>query len=100
LFQLHSAKGESRVIWFSPDHGRTLPELALEEIEQVIATWMTQTEELGLRYPWVQVFENKGESLGCSQPHPRGQIWANSFIPTIVEKKDHHQQRYFEQRRS
>ncbi|HFQ4954403.1 UDP-glucose--hexose-1-phosphate uridylyltransferase [Vibrio vulnificus] len=100
LFQLHSAKGESRVICFSPDHSRTLPELALEEIEQVITTWMTQTEELGQRYPWVQVFENKGESMGCSQPHPHGQIWANSFIPTIVEKKDHHQQRYFEQHRS
>ncbi|HDY8051019.1 TPA: UDP-glucose--hexose-1-phosphate uridylyltransferase [Vibrio vulnificus] len=100
LFQLHSAKGESRVICFSPDHSRTLPELALKEIEQVITTWMTQTEELGQRYPWVQVFENKGESMGCSQPHPHGQIWANSFIPTIVEKKDHHQQRYFEQHRS
>ncbi|MGY0615170.1 UDP-glucose--hexose-1-phosphate uridylyltransferase [Vibrio sp. FJH11] len=97
LFQLHSAKGESRVICFSPDHSRTLPELSLKEIGQVITTWMEQTKELSQRYPWVQVFENKGESMGCSQPHPHGQIWANSFVPTLVTKKDQHQQRYFAQ---
>ncbi|WP_319535044.1 UDP-glucose--hexose-1-phosphate uridylyltransferase [uncultured Vibrio sp.] len=96
LFQLHSAKGESRVICFSPDHSRTLPELSLEEIGQVITTWMEQTQELSQRYPWVQVFENKGESMGCSQPHPHGQIWANSFVPTLVAKKDQQQQNYFE----
>ena len=95
LFQLHSAKGESRVICFSPDHSRTLPELNLEEIGHVITTWMEQTEELSQRYPWVQVFENKGESMGCSQPHPHGQIWANSFMPTLVAKKDQQQQHYF-----
>lgn len=95
LFQLNSATGESRVICFSPDHSRTLPELSLAEIGQVITTWMEQTEELSQRYPWVQVFENKGESMGCSQPHPHGQIWANSFIPTLVTKKDQHQQDYF-----
>ncbi|MGI9894875.1 UDP-glucose--hexose-1-phosphate uridylyltransferase [Vibrio natriegens] len=97
LFQLHSAKGESRVICFSPDHSRTLPELSVEEIGHVITTWIEQTEELSQRYPWVQVFENKGESMGCSQPHPHGQIWANSFVPTLVAKKDQQQQRYFAQ---
>lgn len=97
LFQLHSAKGESRVICFSPDHSRTLPELSVEEIGHVITTWIEQTEELSQSYPWVQVFENKGESMGCSQPHPHGQIWANSFVPTLVAKKDQKQQRYFAQ---
>ncbi len=100
LFQLHSAKGESRVICFSPDHSRTLPELNLEEIGHVITTWMEQTQELSQRYPWVQVFENKGESMGCSQPHPHGQIWANSFVPTLVAKKDQQQQHYFERHHS
>ncbi|WMN90259.1 UDP-glucose--hexose-1-phosphate uridylyltransferase [Vibrio parahaemolyticus] len=100
LFQLHSAKGESRVICFSPDHSRTLPELSLQEIGHVITTWMEQTQELSQRYPWVQVFENKGESMGCSQPHPHGQIWANSFVPTLVAKKDQQQQHYFERHHS
>ncbi|MGD8171366.1 UDP-glucose--hexose-1-phosphate uridylyltransferase [Vibrio sp. TRT 21S02] len=97
LFKMHSARGESRVICFSPDHSRTLPELESEEIGQVIHTWIEQTRELGADYPWVQVFENKGETMGCSQPHPHGQIWANSFLPTLVEKKDNHQKAYFEQ---
>lgn len=87
LFKLQSAKGESRVICFSPDHSRTLAELSHTEIEQVIATWIKETNSLSKRYPWVQIFENKGETMGCSQPHPHGQIWANSFIPTMVSKK-------------
>ncbi|NIY94303.1 galactose-1-phosphate uridylyltransferase [Vibrio diazotrophicus] len=95
LFKLHSAKGESRVICFSPDHSRTLAELSHTEIEQVIATWVRETNSLSKRYPWVQIFENKGETMGCSQPHPHGQVWANSFIPTMVSKKDHHQADYF-----
>lgn len=95
LFQLHSATGESRVICFSPDHSRSLPELSNNEIEQVIATWIDQTKQLSQDYPWVQIFENKGESMGCSQPHPHGQIWANSFVPTLVAKKDQQQRAYF-----
>lgn len=95
LFQLQSARGESRVICFSPDHSRTLPELSQQEISEVVSTWIEQSEELGAKYPWVQVFENKGEVMGCSQPHPHGQIWANSFVPTLVEKKDQNQQEYF-----
>jgi UDPglucose--hexose-1-phosphate uridylyltransferase len=47
----------------------------------VIDTWCEQTTELGAKYPWVQVFENKGAMMGCSMPHPHGQIWANSFLP-------------------
>lgn len=96
LFKLHSATGESRVICFSPDHSRTLPELSQQEITKIVETWIEQVSELGDKYPWVQVFENKGEVMGCSQPHPHGQIWANSFIPTLVEKKDLNQSKYFE----
>jgi len=100
LFKLHSAKGESRVICYSPDHSRTLAELSEQEIEKVISTWIDETNSLSKRYPWVQIFENKGETMGCSQPHPHGQIWANSFLPTMVAKKDQHQRDYFQQHRS
>ncbi|WP_231566699.1 galactose-1-phosphate uridylyltransferase [Vibrio variabilis] len=95
LFQIQSAKGESRVICFSPDHSRTLPELELEELQHVVSTWIQQTAELSHAYPWVQVFENKGETMGCSQPHPHGQIWANSFVPTLVDRKNYNQKQYF-----
>lgn len=97
LFKNDQAQGESRVICFSPDHSKTLPLLSEEEIYQVIQVWQTQLAELGQRYPWVQIFENKGATMGCSNPHPHGQIWANSFIPSEVAKTDKSQADYFQQ---
>ncbi|RZS56946.1 UDP-glucose--hexose-1-phosphate uridylyltransferase [Sphaerotilus mobilis] len=81
LFTAASARGTSRVICFSPDHARTLPELPLAAIEGVIETWCSQSAELGRDHAWVQVFENKGAIMGCSQPHPHGQIWATGHLP-------------------
>ncbi|MEY4750214.1 MAG: hypothetical protein RIQ60_2428 [Pseudomonadota bacterium] len=95
LFQLHAARGTSRVICFSPDHARTLPELPLEVIRGVIDTWCEQTAELGRSYAWVQVFENKGELMGCSQPHPHGQVWATSHLPNEASAEDREQRAYF-----
>lgn len=95
LFKISGARGLSRVICFSPDHRKTLPELELAQIEAVIETWQSQLAELGERYLWVQLFENKGAMMGCSQPHPHGQIWANSFLPNEVAKKDQNLLRYF-----
>ncbi|WP_283130487.1 UDP-glucose--hexose-1-phosphate uridylyltransferase [Enterovibrio norvegicus] len=97
LMKIEGVQGEARVICFSPDHSKSLPELSLDEIQHVIATWINQYNELSETYPWVQIFENKGEAMGCSQPHPHGQIWANSFVPTEVATKDHHQKHYFEE---
>lgn len=97
LFQSESVRGVSRVICFSPDHSKTLPELALPEIERVIATWQTQAAELGKRYQWVQIFENKGTVMGCSNPHPHGQIWASDFLPDLPAKAHAAQQKYFMQ---
>ena len=96
LFQNGSARGTSRVVCFSPDHSKSLPELSPAAIEKVIDTWSEQTAELGAKYPWVQVFENKGAMMGCSLPHPHGQIWANSFLPNEAATEDKHQRAYFE----
>jgi UDPglucose--hexose-1-phosphate uridylyltransferase len=95
LFQVMSAKGTSRVICFSPDHSLSLPELSLTAIGQVIQTWITETIDLGQTYPWVQVFENKGAMMGCSNPHPHGQIWATSYVPSEVQHEDERQRAYF-----
>ncbi len=96
LFQNGSARGTSRVVCFSPDHSKSLPELSPAAIEKVIETWSEQTAELGAKYPWVQVFENKGAMMGCSMPHPHGQIWANSFLPNEAATEDKHQRAYFD----
>lgn len=95
LFKIMSVQGLARVICFSPDHSKTLPELPLSSLRQVIETWNEQIEELGKNYLWVQAFENKGAMMGCSQPHPHGQIWANSFLPNEIALKDKNLKRYF-----
>ena len=94
LFQADTARGTSRVICFSPDHSKSLPELPLPAIRGIIDTWCAQTSDLGATYPWVQVFENKGAMMGCSNPHPHGQIWANSFVPNEPAAEDRNQRDY------
>ncbi len=96
LFKIQGARGLSRVICFSPDHSKTLPELSVPAIRGVIDTWSEQIAELGQQYVWVQAFENKGETMGCSQPHPHGQIWANNFLPNEIERKDHNLRAYYQ----
>jgi UDPglucose--hexose-1-phosphate uridylyltransferase len=99
--QAEPVNGICRVVCFSPRHDLTLPELSIPEIEAVLTTWTKQTSELGNMesIDYVQVFENKGAMMGCSNPHPHSQIWATSFIPneplkelesiTAYEKKYH-----------
>lgn len=94
LFQMATEQGESRVICFSPDHSKTLPELSVAELTDVVDTWQHQSADLGKEYNWVQIFENKGEVMGCSNPHPHGQIWAQQQLPTIVAKKSAAQLEY------
>ncbi|CAN7441030.1 UDP-glucose--hexose-1-phosphate uridylyltransferase [Massilia sp. LjRoot122] len=95
LFQSMSARGTSRVICFSPDHSKSLPLLSLEAIEGVVDTWCEQCAELGASHRWVQVFENKGAVMGCSNPHPHGQIWATSFLPDLPAAEDRQQRAWF-----
>ncbi len=97
LFDLRPARGTSRVICFSPDHGKTLPELPLPALRGVVDTWCDQSAELGARYPWVQVFENKGALMGCSNPHPHGQVWASDFLPNEAATEDAHQRAWLAQ---
>jgi len=97
LFQLQAARGTSRVICFSPDHGKTLPELPLPAIAEVVDAWCEQSAELGRTHAWVQVFENKGAVMGCSQPHPHGQIWATGHLPNEAATEDREQRAYFGQ---
>jgi UDPglucose--hexose-1-phosphate uridylyltransferase len=95
LFQSRDVSGECRVICFSPRHDLSLAQMSQEEIARVITTWTDQSADLGSRNRWVQVFENKGAAMGCSNPHPHGQIWAGDFIPEEPAKEDLSQKEYF-----
>ncbi len=97
LLRPQSVQGTCRVICFSPRHDLTLPEMELADICTVISVWADQVTELGQTYRWVQIFENKGAVMGCSNPHPHGQIWASNILPNEPAKEDAHQRAYFEQ---
>jgi UDPglucose--hexose-1-phosphate uridylyltransferase len=78
-----SESGKCRVLCFSPRHDLTLGEMAAEEIRAVIEVWADEYRSLGdLPYiNHVQIFENRGAMMGCSNPHPHGQIWATQTVP-------------------
>jgi len=91
-----SERGLCRVVCFSPRHDLTLPELDNASIEKVITIWTEQTVDLGNKdfIQYVQVFENKGAMMGCSNPHPHSQIWANENIPNEPAKELERQKTY------
>lgn len=98
LLVAQSQKGLCRVICFSPRHDLTLPEMDLPAIRQVVDLWVKEYEALKavdyIRY--IQIFENKGDIMGCSNPHPHGQIWASENIPMELEKETRQQKLYFD----
>ncbi len=97
LFVAVPERGLCRVVCFSPRHDLTLPELSQAAVEAVIRTWTDQTRELGQRdfINYVQVFENKGAIMGCSNPHPHSQIWAVEHLPNEPAKEFNAQQRHW-----
>lgn len=97
LFRSESTDGTCRVICFSRKHNVTLAEMDEADLLPVIDVWKSQMEELSENYRWVQIFENKGEIMGCSNPHPHGQIWASNYIPEEPYKEDRCQKAYLEQ---
>ncbi len=92
-------KGICRVICFSPRHDLTLPEMEVSQIRQVVDLWCREYRELGDKdyINYVQIFENKGEIMGCSNPHPHGQIWAQETIPDEPAKELKQFTAYFEE---
>ena len=100
LMRSESVKGTCRVICFSPRHDLTLAEMDPRDIRKVVDVWAGQVEDLGKNYRWVQVFENKGDIMGCSNPHPHGQIWAGSSLPNEAAREDVRQREYYESKQS
>jgi UDPglucose--hexose-1-phosphate uridylyltransferase len=98
LFRAESESGVCKVICFSPDHSLTVPEMEVENIRKVVDLWCKEYKELGDREDigYVQIFENKGAIMGCSNPHPHGQIWASGLVPLETSKESDTQKTYFE----
>lgn len=99
FFRVQPETGICRVICFSPRHDLTLPEMDVPAIRAVVDVWCAQVVELGARpdIGYVQLFENKGEVMGASNPHPHGQLWASRRVPMLPALENRHQAAYFAQ---
>jgi UDPglucose--hexose-1-phosphate uridylyltransferase len=86
FFKSIPAKGECRVVCFSPKHNIVLAQMKEEEILTVINTWKKEFEDLAKKdyIKNILIFENKGKVIGVSNPHPHGQIYATGFIPRTI----------------
>jgi UDPglucose--hexose-1-phosphate uridylyltransferase len=98
LLRADAETGHCRVICFSPRHDLTLPELPIAEIRKVVDTWTEEFRTLGAdpNINYVQIFENKGQAMGASNPHPHGQIWSERTVPDLPAKEGRTQKAYFE----
>jgi UDPglucose--hexose-1-phosphate uridylyltransferase len=96
LLAYRSERGLCRVVCFSPDHSLTLARMDPADICRVVDVWTDQYIELGSRdwLNYVQIFENRGEMMGCSNPHPHCQIWTNETLPNEPAREQRSQSDY------
>ncbi|KAJ2916029.1 hypothetical protein MD484_g4407, partial [Candolleomyces efflorescens] len=89
LLQIEPVVGACDVVVFHPRHDLTLARLGDVEIINVIEEWCRIYVERGNQpdIQHVQIFENKGSLMGCSNPHPHCQVWSTSAVPTTVAKE-------------
>ncbi|HQU82917.1 MAG TPA: galactose-1-phosphate uridylyltransferase [Pyrinomonadaceae bacterium] len=97
VYKSQRANGIARVVCYSPKHNLTLTELSIEEIVELLKTWQQQYLDLGAREEinHVLIFENKGEAVGVSNPHPHCQIYANNFVFKTIETEAKAAQKHF-----
>ncbi len=99
LLKAGSERGICRVICFSPRHDLTLPEMTVPDIRKIVDLWVSEFQTLGEKayINYVQIFENKGAMMGCSNPHPHGQIWAQQHVPLEPAKEEVQQKKYYQE---
>lgn len=94
LLVAQAQPGTCRVLCFSPRHDLTLTCMDPAGVREVIDMWADQTLDLGANWRWVQIFENRGEEMGASNPHPHGQIWSGAALPEHGAREDVSQRRH------
>jgi UDPglucose--hexose-1-phosphate uridylyltransferase len=97
IYRNRPARGIARVVCYSPRHDLTLAELESTEVENLLGTWAVQYDDLAGRPEIANIlmFENKGEVVGVSNPHPHCQIYATNFVFRTIETEAAASRRYF-----
>ena len=100
LFRAEPETGVCRVICFSPRHDLSIARMRPENVAKVVDLWVSEFNDLSSRpdIGYVQIFENRGAIMGCSNPHPHGQIWATRSVPDIPASEDFNQKKYIEEK--
>jgi UDPglucose--hexose-1-phosphate uridylyltransferase len=102
LLVARGEQGLCRVVCHSPRHNLSFPVLSQQEILAVVATWISQYVEIGSyeNINHILIFENRGEIMGATSPHPHSQIWANASIPTLPAMETARQKEYLDRQKS
>jgi UDPglucose--hexose-1-phosphate uridylyltransferase len=89
LMPVRPSTGICEVVLYTPQHSGTLADRSVEETERLVQVWQDRYQELGARpeIEYVFIFENKGEAIGVTLPHPHGQIYAFSYLPPKIERE-------------
>jgi UDPglucose--hexose-1-phosphate uridylyltransferase len=101
IYRNAPATGVARVVCYTPKHNTTLAELPVDQIAALLEAWRDQYLELGARpeIRHVFIFENKGEVVGVSNPHPHGQVYATNFVFKTIETEAAVSRRYYDEHR-
>lgn len=101
IFKTKSAYGKCEVILYHSDHNITLKELSSEHIRKLVDLWCSRFEELSkdANVKYIYIFENRGEEVGVTMPHPHGQLYAFGWIPKVIETELAASQEYYADKR-
>jgi UDPglucose--hexose-1-phosphate uridylyltransferase len=98
LLRAQPENGVCRVICFTPRHDLTLARMDVPAVRTVVDAWAEEAAALAARdgIAYVQLFENKGALMGCSNPHPHCQAWATGPLPTLAARRQAAQRAYLD----
>ncbi len=102
FFKVSENYGKCEVILYSPGHTTTLPELTDEHVGKLVDLWCERFEALSAdeKIKYVFIFENRGELVGVTMPHPHGQIYGYPFIPKKIELEVNSAKEYYDEHKS
>lgn len=87
LFHTKEAYGKCEVILYSPEHTVTVPQLPEQHLRKLVDLWVERFHDISRdeKIKYIFIFENRGELVGVTMPHPHGQIYGYSYIPKKIE---------------
>lgn len=99
IFKKADAIGKCEVILYSPDHNKKLYQLSIQHVCKIVLLWHERFVALSKdeRIKYIFPFENRGEEVGVTMPHPHGQLYAYSFVPAKVREELHNSKQYYKQ---